>query len=468
MKFSKFLLALFLVADAASAAARPNVIFILADDLGYGDLSCYGQKHFQTPAIDFLAAGGIRFTDHYSGATVCAPSRCALMTGKHTGHAAIRGNGPVELPAGETTVATLLQQAGYETALIGKSCVTGNTQTPESLSRHGFTYFYGTTDHRDAHFRYPKFLYENTERINFPDNQLHTGNHYDLDLYTAQTLAYIDRQSEKKPFFLVFSIPVPHASMIVPEDSMAKARTSVGPGKKVKVPAKHPHYTMVAEPQASYAALVIRVDDAVAKVTAKLREKAMLDNTLVIFTSDNGSHSEGGYHPSMLDSSGPFRGHKRALYEGGIRVPFIARWPASIPPSQTSAHPSAFWDFLPTACEIAGVPVPAGLDGVSYRPTLLGSGDQKPHDFLYWEFHEEGGRRALRSGDWKLVQGDLATTPRGPFELYHLKDDPAESINLAARHPDVLQSLTAKLDEARQPSALFPLPPLDSAAKANQ
>ncbi len=447
------------------AEAKPNIVFILADDLGYGDLSCYGQKNFKTPAIDALAADGIRFTDHYAGATVCAPSRCALLTGKHTGHAAIRGNGPVDLPAGETTVATLLRQAGYQTALIGKSCVTGNTQTPESLARHGFAYFYGTTDHQDAHFRYPKFLYENSKRINFPDNQLHTGNHYDLDLYTDQALTYIDRQSDEKPFFLVFSVPVPHASMVAPEDSMAKARASVGPEKKVKVSAKHPHYTAVAEPKASYAALVIRMDDAVAKVTAKLREKGVLDNTLVIFTSDNGSHSEGGYQPSMLDSSGLFRGHKRDLYDGGIRVPFIARWPASIEPSQTSAHPSAFWDFLPTACAIAGAPVPAGLDGISYLPTLLGSGDQKPHDSLYWEFHEKGGRRALRSGDWKLVQYDLAKTPRGPLELYNLKEDPAESSNLAARHPDVLKSLTAKLDGARQPSALFPLPPLDSAAK---
>lgn len=345
--------------------AKPYIFLILADDLGYGDLSCYGQKNFKTPAIDALAADGIRFTDHYAGATVCAPSRCALLTSKHTGHAAIRGNGPVDLPAGETTVATLLRQAGYKTALIGKSCVTGNTQTPESLARHGFTYLYGITDHQDAHFRYPKFLCENSKRINFPDNQLHTGNHYDLDLYTDQTLAYIDRQSDEKPFFLVFSVPMPHASMVAPEDSMAKARASVGPEKKVKVPAKHPHYTAVAEPKASYAALVIRMDDAVAKVTSKLREKGVLDNTLVIFTSDNGSHSEGGYQPSMLDSSGPFRGHKRDLHDGGIRVPFIARWPASIKPSQTSAHPSAFWDFLPTACAIAGAPVPAGLDGIS-------------------------------------------------------------------------------------------------------
>lgn len=458
-----FLLSLIFVVP--SLAAKPNIVFILADDLGYGDLSCYGQKHFKTPAIDALAADGIRFTDHYAGATVCAPSRCSLMTGKHTGHAAIRGNGPVDLPAGESTVATLLQQAGYETALIGKSSVTGNTQTPESLSRHGFAYFYGTTDHRDAHFRYPKFLYENSKRIDFPDNRLHSGNHYDLDLYTDQTLAYIDRQSDAKPFFLVFSIPLPHASLVAPEDSMVKARASVGSGKKVKMPAKHPHYTEVAEPKASYAALVIRMDDAVAKVTAKLREKGMHDNTLVIFTSDNGSHSEGGYQPLMLDSSGPFRGHKRDLYEGGIRVPFVVRWPASIKPSQTSAHPSAFWDFLPTACEIAGAPVPAGLDGISFLSTLLGSGDEKPHDFLYWEFHEQGGRRALRSGDWKLVQYGLANTPPGPLELYNIKEDPAESNNLAAGHPDVLKSLMKKLDGARQPSALFPLPPLDPAAK---
>ena len=451
-----------LLLTASATAGKPNIVFILADDLGYGDLSCYGQKHFKTPAIDALAAGGIRFTDHYSGATVCAPSRCALMTGKHTGHAAIRGNGAFSLPATETTVATLLQKAGYETALIGKSCVTGNTQTPEDLAIHGFAYFYGTTDHVDGHYRYPKFLYENTKNIDFPENKLHSGTQYDLDLYSAKTLEFIDRQSDDKPFFLVLSIPVPHAAIIVPEDSLEKGRESVGPEKKVKLPAKQPHYTAVEEPKASYAGLMIRIDESVADLTNKLREKGILDNTLVIFTSDNGPHFEGGYRPEMLKSSGPLRGHKRDLYEGGIRVPFIAHWPAAIKPGQTSSHPSAFWDFLPTACEIAGVPVPKSLDGISYLPTLLGRDDQKQHDFLYWEFHEMDQRRAIRSSDWKLVQYGLSKEPQGAIELYDLKKDLAESNNVAAKHPDIVESLTRKMNGARVPDKLFPLPALDS------
>jgi len=451
-----------LLLGISALAEKPNIVFILADDLGYGDLSCYGQKHFKTPAIDALAAGGIRFTDHYSGATVCAPSRCALLTGKHTGHAAIRGNGAFSLPASETTVATLLKNAGYNTALIGKSCVTGNTQTPEDLATHGFDYFYGTTDHKDGHHRYPKFVYENTKKIEFPENELHTGKHYDLDLYREKSLAFIDQQSNEKPFFLVVSIPVPHAAIIVPDDSLEKGRASIGPEKKVKLPAKQPHYTAVEEPKASYAGLMIRIDDAVAELTKKLRQKGMLDNTLIIFTSDNGPHSEGGYRPEMLDSSGPLRGHKRDLYEGGIRVPFIAHWPASIKPGQSSSHPSAFWDFLPTACEIAGVPVPESLDGISYLPTLLGSNKQKQHDFLYWEFHEMDGRRAVRSADWKLVQYGLSEKPQGSIELYNLKTDLSESKNVAAENPEIVESLTQKMNSARVPNKIFPLPALDT------
>jgi arylsulfatase A-like enzyme len=242
-------------------AAKPNILFILADELGYGDLSCYGQTHFQTPAIDNLAAGGIRFAQHYSGSTVCAPARASLMTGKDTGHTAIRGNDSFELPATETTVATRLRQAGYNTALIGKSCVTGNTQTPETLARHGIDYFYGTTDRRDGHFRYPTFVYENAGRVEFPDNKLHTGSHCDLDLYTDKALGYLDKQSAEKPFFLLLSIPVPHASINLPEESI--------PAK----PVKHPHYTRVADPEKSYAGLMTRIDKTVGAVTAKLREK---------------------------------------------------------------------------------------------------------------------------------------------------------------------------------------------------
>lgn len=450
-------------ATPAAVAKKPNILFILADDLGYGDLSSYGQKHFETPAIDKLAAGGIRFTDHYSGNTVCAPSRDSLMTGRRSGHLTLRGNGEYALQPEDITVSTLLKTAGYRTALIGKSTVTGNTQTPETLAEHGFEYFFGTTDHRDGHYRYPEFLYENTRKIEYPDNHLHHGSHYDLDLYTEKTLDYLDQQADgDQPFFLVLSIPVPHAAINVPEESMAKVRAQVQPDAHVPAPKQQPHYTHVTEPKTSYAGLMTRIDNSVASVMAKLRANGQFENTFVIFTSDNGPHSEGGYHPDMLDSSGPLRGHKRDLYEGGIRVPFIAHWPGVIEAGRESEHPSAFWDFLPTATEIAGIPAPDGIQGLSLLPTLKGKGEQTTHDFLYWELNERGGRRAIRSGDWKAVEYRVNLGERrGPVELYNLRDDIGESRDLAAEHPELVAKLTAMMDAARSPSEAFPFPGLD-------
>jgi len=451
------------VNQPAATAVKPNILFILTDDLGYGDLSSYGQQHFQTPAIDKLAAGGIRFTDHYAGNTVCAPSRDALMTGRRPGHLTLRGNGEYVLQPDDITVATLLRQAGYRTALIGKSTVTGNTQTPETLAEHGFEYFYGTTNHVDGHYRYPEFIYENTRKVEFPDNHLHYGQHYDLDLYTEKTLSYLDQQAAgEAPFFLVLSVPVPHASIKVPEDSMAEVRAGVQPDPQVKAPARQPHYTHVNEPKTSYAGLMTRIDNSVGSIVAKLRENGQLDNTLIIFTSDNGPHSEGGYHPNMLQSSGPLRGHKRDLYEGGIRVPFIAYWPGVIEAGRETNHPSAFWDFLPTAAEIAGIPAPAGIHGLSMLPTLTGQGEQTKHDFLYWELNERNGLRAIRMGDWKAVEYRVNRADRrGPVELYNLKDDIAETKDLAAEHPDIVADLTAKMDAARVPHPDFPFPGLD-------
>ncbi|MFO8027155.1 MAG: arylsulfatase [Opitutales bacterium] len=447
----------------AAVPEKPNILFILTDDLGYGDLSSYGQEDFQTPAIDSLAEGGIRFTDTYAGNTVCAPSRDALMTGRRPGHLTLRNNGEYTLKPGDTTVATLLKQAGYRTALIGKSTVTGNTQTPETLAEHGFEYFFGTTHHVDGHYRYPEFVYENTRKVEFPDNHLHHGSHYDLDLYTEKALGYLDQQSEgNDPFFLVLSVPVPHAAIVVPEDSMAKVREDVQPDPRVAPPPEQPHYTHVTEPKTSYAGLVTRIDESVGSVIDKLRENGQLENTLVVFTSDNGPHSEGGYHPDMLHSNGPLRGHKRDLYEGGIRVPFIAHWPDVIEAGRESDHPSAFWDFLPTATEIAGVRAPEDIQGLSLLPTLTGEGEQTAHDFLYWEFNQKGGRRAIRMGEWKAVEYRLNLGDRrGPVELYNLEDDIGESNDLAAEHPDLVAELTAKMEGARVPSETFPFPGLD-------
>lgn len=439
-------------------AAKPNIIYIITDDLGYADLSCYGQKNFPTPNLDKLAASGIRFTRHYAGATVCAPSRCSLMTGKDGGHAAIRGNGAFALPEEETTVAEVAAKAGYNTAMIGKSCVTGNTQTPDTVLGSGFGYFFGTTDHRDGHFRYPEFVYRNTEKIMFPGNKLHTGTDYDADLYTMDALGYIARQKAGKPFLMVLSYPIPHASVLAPEETLDKARPMV----KDEVRGKEGgHYTATPEVKANYIGMMTLLDDAVGDIVAQLGKQGLLDDTLIMFTSDNGPHFEGGYKPELLDSNGSLRGGKRDLYEGGIRIPFIASWPAAIKPGGISDHPSAFWDFLPTVCELTGQPIPADIQGISFAPTLTSKGEQEKHAYLYWEFHEQGIRRAIQAGDWKLVQYNLSTPAKTNTELYDIGKDPGEENELSKGNPDKVAELLELISSARQPAANFPVKSLD-------
>ena len=439
-------------------AAKPNIIYIIADDLGYADLSCYGQKNFSTPHLDKLAASGIRFTRHYSGATVCAPSRCSLMTGKDGGHAAIRGNGPFALPGEEISVAEIAVKAGYNTAMIGKSCVTGNTQTPETVLSSGFGYFYGTTDHRDGHFRYPKFVYRNTEKIEFPGNKLHQGTDYDVNLYTKEALDYIAKQDTKKPFLMVLSYPIPHASVLAPEAALEKARPQVKDEVGLKTSG---HYTATPEVKANYIGMMSLLDDAVGNIVARLGEQGLLEDTLIIFTSDNGPHFEGGYKPELLDSNGPLRGGKRDLYEGGIRVPCIASWPSAIQPGTTTDHPSAFWDFLPTFCELTGQPIPESIQGISFAASLTGKGEQKTHPYLYWEFHEKGIRRAIQVGDWKLVQYNLSNPAKTTAELYDLGKDTGEANDLSKKYPEKLVELLKLIATVRQPAADFPVPSLD-------
>jgi arylsulfatase A-like enzyme len=437
-------------ARAADAAAKPNIVFIIADDLGYGDLGCYGQKTTRTPVLDKLAAGGIRFTQHYSGAPVCAPSRSTLMTGLDTGSTWLRGNGEFELRPDpeDLTVATLLKRAGYRTAMVGKSCVSGNTQNPQHVLKKGFDVFYGTTSHKDGHFRYPLFVYDQEKKVELEGNQLHRGKSYDTELYTARAERFI-RETED-PFFLLLSYPIPHASLLAPEGSV--------PGAVGKKP-ENGHYTAVQKPAVHYRAMVEALDGYVGRLLAALEEKGVARDTLIILTSDNGSHYEGGYNPEMLNSSGPLRGGKRDLYEGGIRVPMIAHWPAGIAKPGTSDHPSAFWDFLPTACGLAGVDAPAGLHGISWLPTLTGKGQQRTHDFLYWEFHEVATRLALRQGDWKLVQYEVSKN--GKPELYHLGRDLAETKNLAEEEPERVAAMLKILKERHKPSPIFPNPALD-------
>jgi arylsulfatase A-like enzyme len=431
------------------AAGKPNIVFVIADDLGYGDLGCYGQKTIRTPVLDRLAAEGMRFTQHYSGSTVCAPARSCLMTGLDTGRTWLRGNGAHELQPDpdDITIATLLRAAGYRTAMVGKSCVTGNTQNPGTVLEKGFDVFYGTTSHKDGHFRYPLFIYDQLMRVDLEGNKLHSGKSYDAELYTERAEEFI-RETEG-PFFLLLSYPIPHASVLGPD----------GKGKKPK----KGHYTAVEEPAKEFRAMVEALDGYMGRLLTALEEKGVARDTLVLFTSDNGPHFEGGYHPDMLDSNGPLRGGKRDLFEGGIRVPLIARWPAGIKQPGVSNHIGAFWDFLPTACELAGVQAPADIDGISYLPALTGQGGQLVHDSLYWEFHESGTRRAMRQGDWKLVQYDLENA--GKPMLFNLANDPGEQTDLAEKEPQRVAEMVKRMNDHRRPSPIFPNKTLDAVAK---
>ena len=380
------------------------------------------------------------------------------MTGKDGGHASIRGNGAFSIPSEEITVAEIAKQAGYRTAMIGKSCVTGNTQTPETVLSSGFDYFYGTTNHVDGHFRYPKFVYRNMQKVTFPGNQLHHGTHHDGNLYTGEAVNFIKQQPKDQPFFMVLSYPIPHASVIAPEPERAAARPLV----KNEIQFKNSgHYTTTDEVKANYIGMLKLLDDAVGLLVATLEDQGQLDNTLIVFTSDNGPHYEGGISPEDLDSNGPLRGGKRDLYEGGIRIPFIASWPASIQPGQTTDHPSAFWDFLPTFCELTDQAVPKDIQGLSFAPTLLGKGDQKKHASLYWEFHEKNIRRAIQAGDWKLVQYSLANPKRAKTELFNLKADIGETNDLAKQQPEKTAELLKLMSGRRKPSKDFPVPILD-------
>jgi len=440
------------------AKRKPNIIYILADDLGYGDLGCYGQSMIRTPNIDRLAAEGMRFTDHYAGSTVCAPSRCCLMTGLHTGHAYIRGNkstppsGQEPIPDDTVTVAELLKQAGYATGLIGKWGLGGPGSVGEP-NRQGFDYFFGYLCQGHAHNYYPEFLYRNGEEVALEGNRVEPARYYGAgvayeraqyshDLMAGEALRFVERNSGG-PFFLYLALTIPHANNEAGKEGM-------------EVPSDEPYGDRDwPQQQKNHAAMITRMDRDVGRLMEKLVELGIDDDTLVIFTSDNGPHREGGADPDFFDSSGPLRGIKRDLYEGGIRVPMIARWPGKVRPGSVTDHLSAFWDFLPTATEMAGTEHPAGIDGISYLPTLLGDGDrQRGHEYLYWEFHEgKATKQAVRAGNWKAVR----LRPSGPIELYDLARDIGENDDIAAGHPDVVEKMGRYLDTARSESPIWHL-----------
>lgn len=436
---------------AFSAQTKPNIIFIQADDLGYGDLSCYGQRKFKTPNIDRLAAEGLRFTQYYAGSTVCAPSRSALMTGQHTGHTRIRGNARHPLLPEDLTVAEVLKSApgaGYKTALIGKWGL-GEAGTTGVPNRQGFDYFFGYLNQRHAHNYYPTFLWRNEERIKLrnvvPDeDEEGSGNStnrvdYTHDLMAEESLRFIERNCGG-PFFLYLAFTIPHAN------NEAKNK-----GMEVPDLGEFANKDWPDQEKAK-AAMITRMDRDVGRLMALLKKLGIDDNTLVFFTSDNGPHREGGVEPDFFDSNGPLRGIKRDLYEGGIRVPMIARWPKRIKAGAKSDQVWAHWDFLPTLAEIVGVKAPTNIDGISMFNALLGR-RQRNHEFLYWEFHERGFSQAARTGDWKAVRRSLDS----PLELYDLKNDPGEQNDVAVKHPEVVKKIEDYLKTARTESELWPI-----------
>ncbi|REA59009.1 arylsulfatase [Dyadobacter luteus] len=465
------LLILLFVASVALAqkgsAKRPNIVLILADDLGYGDVGFNGQKLIRTPNIDRLAKEGTKFRQFYAGTSVCAPSRSSLLTGQHTGHTYIRGNKGVD-PEGQqpiadsvVTIAEVLKKAGYATGAFGKWGL-GPVGSEGEPNKQGFDQFYGYNCQSLAHRYYPNHLWNNDKKVILEANQnLLYNKEYAPDLIQKQALEFVDAQNKEKPFFLFLPYILPHAELLVPEDSIFqyyKGKFAEKPykGADYGPDAKDGGYASQEYPHAAFAAMVARLDLYVGQVMTRLKEKGLDENTLVIFTSDNGPHVEGGADPTFFNSGGGFRGVKRDLYEGGIREPFVARWPGVIASGKTNDHVGAFWDLLPTFAQLAQTKVTGSIDGVSFVPTLTGKGKQIQHNYLYWEFHEQGGRQAVRQGNLKAVRLKAADQPGGPVELYDLSKDPAEKTNIAGQHPDEAKKLGELMNQAHVPSALFP------------
>ena len=441
--------------NVPAAPRTPNIILIVADDLGYGDLGCYGQKQIQTPNLDRLAAAGTRFTSFYAGCTVCAPSRSALLTGQHTGHTRIRGNTKgAALAAQDATFPLYLQGAGYKNGYVGKWGL-GNEGSSGLPGDKGFEDFFGYLDQTRAHDYYAPYMdrYDTNEglrMIEFPVNASGGHGEYMPDRFQIASSNYFrihkpDVFNKQRPVFLMIAHTIPHANNEVGRET----------GNGMQVPDDKP-YSAQAWPQVekNKAAMITRLDKYVGEIVAQLKESKQDTNTLILFTSDNGPHKEGGVDPDFFHSSGPLRGIKRDLYEGGIRVPLIAVWPGKIPAGRVSDEPFAFWDLFPTLVEVAGAKPPRSIDGISYLPTLLGAAQTNRHDFFYWEFHEDGFKQAVRMGDWKAVLPQAG----GALELYNLASDIGETRNVAAENTNVVARIQEYLKTARTDSPQWPLP----------
>lgn len=436
---------------------KPNIIFIMADDLGYGDLGCYGQKKIQTPNIDKLAMDGMRFTQAYAGSCVCAPSRCSLMTGMHNGHNRIRDNFPpnVFLRPDDFTIAELIKQAGYQTGGIGKWGL-GSPGSWGIPIQQGFDYWYGHLNQDQAHFYYPDYLWENDKVILLQEMELINGvgelkgnrggenRFYTHDLFTKRAIQFIE-SNQSHPFFLYLAYTIPHYSDY-PKDTP----------EHFIVPSDKP-YTEKDWPQIAknYAAMITRLDGDIGRIIELITELGLEDNTLIIFTSDNGPYQGISIPIEFFDSNGPFRGGKRDLYEGGIRIPFIVKWKDVIPKGVVNDMPIAFWDIMPTFADIIGYPSQIKTDGISFWPSLLGENVLLSGRVLYWDYGHVRGTysRAIRYGDYKGIQ--YFTEKGRSFELYNLKDDPGEETDISAEKPQILPIIQNLMDEQYEYSEKF-------------
>ena len=452
---SFFLLACLSIAATGArseATSQPNIIYILLDDAGYGDLSCYGQTKFLTPNIDRLASEGMKFTNHYSGSTVCAPTRSVIMSGLHTGHTPSRGNreikpvGQFPIPATTFTIAEALKKAGYATGAFGKWGL-GNPGSEGDPIHQGFDRFFGYNCQRNAHTYYPTWLFDDLRKIELD------GKTYAHDLIMDKAVEWIDRQHEN-PFFCFLPVTIPHAAMHVPEKYAAPFREKF-PEFENKVGRYGNNKPFAKNPAAQFAGMMTALDEGIGRVLKSLKKHQIDQNTIVLLSSDNGPHKEGGHMPNYFNSNGGLRGFKRDLYEGGIRCPLLVRWPGKVEAGSTSNHISAHWDLFPTFCELAGTNPPEGLDGISFLPTLLGK-EQEKHEHLYWEFYEGGGKRAVRIGKWKAVQNQVNRKGKdAPIEIYDLESDRAETSDLAAQNSELIARIQKIFERSHTPSPLW-------------
>ncbi len=450
-------LAFSLAANPAISQRSPNVILILADDLGYGDTQPYGQQKIRTPHISKLAESGMRFTRFYAGSTVCAPSRSALITGQHTGHTTVRGNSATAtLTATDVTIAAVMKSKGYATGLVGKWGL-GNTGTPGIPGKKGFDYFYGYLDQVHAHNHYPAFLWENEQADSLPNivspipgmdkiaGVATERKAYAQDEFMEKALGFIEREKAKS-FFLYLALTLPHANN--------EARHLNRSGMEIDNTNTYDNEPW-PQPQKEHASMISYLDACVGRVVAQLDKSGLRNNTLIIFTSDNGPHDEGGADHRFFDSNGPLRGLKRDMFEGGIRVPFIASWPGKVQAGSTSDVPFAFWDVMPTLAELTASVAPQNTDGISFLPTLLGKGKQRKHEFLYWEFYEQNGKQAVRMGDWKFIKLNVHEAGQEEKLLFNLASDPGEENNVADQHSDIIEKCERIMKENHRYSENF-------------